>query len=86
MRVNWKKAVAGVAGVAVLGVAGFYAYYELVKAGILRYNKYDRRERGTLQVGDQAPDLALPLYAGGDVKLSELWRARPVVLVFGSCT
>ena len=86
MRVNWKKAIAGVAGVAVLGVAGFYGYYQLVKAGILRYNKYDRRERGKLQVGDQAPDLALPLYQGGDVKLSELWRARPVVLVFGSCT
>ncbi|HET9317310.1 MAG TPA: hypothetical protein VFQ51_17090 [Vicinamibacteria bacterium] len=86
MRVNWKKVAAGVAGVMVLGAAGFYGYYQLVKAGILRYNKYDRREKGKLQLGDQAPDLALPLYAGGEVKLSELWRARPVVLVFGSCT
>lgn len=86
MRLSWKKVVAGVAGAGVLGVAGFYGYYQLVKAGVLRYNKYDRRERGTLNVGDAAPDLALPLYAGGEVKLSELWRARPVVLVFGSCT
>jgi Iodothyronine deiodinase len=86
MRLTWKKGLLGLAGVAALGAAGFYGYYQLVKAGILRYNKYDRREKGKLQVGDQAPDLALPLYDGGEVKLSELWRARPVVLVFGSCT
>lgn len=86
MRLTWTRGLLIVAGLAVLGVAGFYGYYQLVKAGILRYNKYDRRERGTLKVGDQAPDLALPLYEGGEVKLSELWRARPVVLVFGSCT
>jgi hypothetical protein len=86
MRLTWKKALVGVAGLAVLGVGGFYGYYQLVKAGVLRYNEFDRRERGKLKVGDAAPDLALPLYAGGEVKLSELWRARPVVLVFGSCT
>ena len=86
MRIRWKKVLWAVAGLAVVGMAGFYGYYQLVKAGVLRYNKYDRRERGTLKVGDQSPDLALPLYAGGEVKLSELWRARPVVLVFGSCT
>jgi hypothetical protein len=86
MRFNWKKTLLGAAGVAVLGGAGFYGYYQLVKAGVLRYNRYDRRERGTLKVGDMTPDLALPLYTGGEVKLSELWRARPVVLVFGSCT
>ena len=86
MRLTWKKGLLGLAGVVALGAAGFYGYYQLVKAGILKYNKYDRREKGKLQVGDQAPDLALPLYAGGEVKLSELWRARPVVLVFGSCT
>ena len=86
MRLTWKKGLLGLAGVVALGAAGFYGYYQLVKAGILRYNKYDRRERGKLLVGHQAPDLALPLYSGGDVKLSELGRARPVVLVFGSCT
>lgn len=86
MRVTWKKTLLIVGGLAVLGVGGFYGYYQLVKAGVLRYNEYDRRERGKLKVGDVAPDLALPLYEGGEVKLSELWRARPVVLVFGSCT
>jgi hypothetical protein len=29
----------------------------LVRAGVLRYNKWDRRETGTLRVGDLAPDL-----------------------------
>jgi len=86
MRLTWMRGLLALAGLAVLGVGGFYGYYQLVKAGVLRYNKYDRRERGTLKVGDQSPDVALPLYAGGEVKLSELWRARPVVLVFGSCT
>lgn len=86
MSVRWKKVLGWVAGAGVLGVSGVFGYYQLVKAGVIRYNKYDRRERGKLQVGNAAPDLALPLYAGGEVKLSELWRARPVVLVFGSCT
>jgi hypothetical protein len=75
------------AGVA-LGVAGAgaFTWYQLVKAGLLRYNKYDRRERGALRVGGAAPDLALAMYDGSTVKLSELWEAKPVYLVFGSCT
>jgi hypothetical protein len=42
--------------------------------------------RGSLRVGQQAPDLELPLLDEGSVRLSELWRERPVFLVFGSCT
>jgi hypothetical protein len=72
--------------VAGLAAAGFGVWYVLVREGILRYNKYDRRERGTLKAGDPAPDLALATYDGGTVRLSELWREKPVVLVFGSCT
>lgn len=86
MRVPWVKVLWSVAGLAVLGVACFYGYFQLVKAGVLRYNEYDRREKGKLKVGDATPDLTLPRYEGGEVKLSELWRARPVVLIFGSCT
>jgi peroxiredoxin len=37
-------------------------------------------------VGHQAPDLALTMYDGSDVRLSTLWKAKPVVLIFGSCT
>jgi hypothetical protein len=86
MRLTWKKSLFGLAGVLAVGATGFYGYMRLVKAGVLRYNEYDRREKGKLKVGDMTPDLTLPLYAGGEVKLSELWRERPVVLVFGSCT
>src|SRR4029450_10801105 len=83
---RWRKVAWIAAGVVVVGAGGFFGWMELVKAGILRYNKYDRRERGSLRVGAPAPDLTLPRYEGGELKLSELWRERPVVLVFGSCT
>ena len=42
---------------------------------------------GQLNVGDAAPDFALPvLDRSRTVKLSEEWRERPVVLIFGSYT
>jgi hypothetical protein len=81
-----RKAVAWTLVVlAVIGVGGF-TYMKLVEKGILRYNKYDRREKGTLLAGHQAPDLPLKMYDGSDVRLSALWKTKPVVLIFGSCT
>jgi hypothetical protein len=85
-RVPWRKALLAAATAGVLAAAGMGGYYLLVREGYVRYNKYDRRERGTLKVGDAAPDLALAAYDGSTVRLSELWRERPVLLVFGSCT
>lgn len=42
---------------------------------------------GHLQVGDAAPDFALPALEGNRVvRLSEEFRARPVALIFGSYT
>lgn len=42
---------------------------------------------GHLQVGDTAPDFALPLLKGDrTVTLSNEYRQKPVVLVFGSYT
>ena len=42
---------------------------------------------GNLQVGDRAPDFTLPMLHGDDkVTLSESYRHKPVVLVFGSYT
>lgn len=42
---------------------------------------------GHLKVGDAAPDFELPTLNGaGKVKLSQSYRERPVVLVFGSYT
>lgn len=76
----------GAAVIAVLGVAGFYGWMALVRAGVLRYNKWDRRERGVLRVGDPAPDLQLTRYDGSPLRLGSLWEEKPVLLVFGSCT
>ena len=81
-----RKVLVALAVVVAVGVAGFFTWYQLVKAGVLRYNKYDRREKGTLQVGNVAPDLTLTMYDGSAVRLSEMWKTRPVFLVFGSCT
>ncbi|MFI5183259.1 MAG: hypothetical protein ACHQNV_02590 [Vicinamibacteria bacterium] len=70
---------------AVIGVGGL-TYMKLVEKGIFRYNRYDRREKGTLLAGHQAPDLTLKMYDGSDVRLSTLWKTKPVMLIFGSCT
>jgi cytochrome oxidase Cu insertion factor (SCO1/SenC/PrrC family) len=76
----------GAAVLVVVAVAGFFSWMALVRAGILRYNKWDRRERGVLKVGDQAPDLELVRYDGSLLRLGSLWEGKPVLLVFGSCT
>ncbi len=82
----WQKVTLWGLGAVLLAGASFFTWYQLVKAGVLRYNKYDRRERGSLVVGATAPDLDLTMYDGSRVKLSKLWEAKPVFLVFGSCT
>jgi VCBS repeat-containing protein len=73
-------------GIALLGAAAFYGYMALVKAGVFRYNKWDRRERGTLKVGDAIPDLPVTMYDGTQTSLSKFWMTKPVFLIFGSCT
>lgn len=78
--VAWSGATLAVAGL------GFLGYMKLVEGAYIPYNEWDRRERGALRAGEPAPDLELPLLDAGTVRLSELWRARPVFLVFGSCT
>lgn len=81
-----KKLLIGVGALLVLGVGGFFGYMQLVKAGYLRYNKFDRRERGRLQPGGRAADVALTMYDGAPQRLSWLWERKPLFLVFGSCT
>jgi hypothetical protein len=80
-----KPLIAVLVAVAVAG-ASFLAYRKLVELGYVPYNKWDRRIRGTLRVGDQAPDVELTRYDGSPLRLSSVWAERPVVLVFGSCT
>jgi hypothetical protein len=86
MKRSWKKLALGASLAIALPAGGFYGYKQLVRAGVLRYNKYDRRERGELKVGSAAPDLQLQMYGGAPLRLSELWASKPVFLVFGSCT
>jgi hypothetical protein len=81
-----KKVLVGSA-IAIAAVAlGAFAYFELLKAGFIRYGKYDRRDRGSLLGGAAAPDLDLTMYDGSAVRLSQLWGSQPVFVVFGSCT
>ena len=43
--------------------------------------------RGDIRIGDLAPDFTLPdLHGSGKVTLSQEYRHKPVVLVFGSYT
>jgi hypothetical protein len=81
-----RRLVVGTALVLAVGAGGAGAYLYLVRKGILRYNKYDRREEGTLSVGQTAPDLKLDMFEGAPVRLSGLWNEKPVLLIFGSCT
>lgn len=83
---TWQKVAAGVVAVAAVGAAGFFSWYQLVKAGVLKYNEHDRRERGTVVPGTTAPDVKVTALDGSPVHLSELWKAKPIFLVFGSCT
>jgi hypothetical protein len=86
VRRRWRL-VAGLGlGIPAAAVGGFFAYMELVKAGILKYNKYDRRERGSLREGAPAPDLELVGYDGQPARLAAFWSDRPLFLIFGSCT
>jgi len=48
---------------------------------------WTRAHAGTVQVGDAAPDFSLAkLDKSGTVRLSELNKAQPVVMIFGSYT
>ncbi len=81
-----RLALAWIAGIALCGGLGFLVYVQLIEGAWIRYNKWDRRERGALRAGDQAPDMELPMLGEGKARLSEMWRSQPVVLIFGSCT
>ncbi len=83
---TWMKLAIGSVVTLAVGAGGGFGYKQLVKAGVLRYNKYDRRERGDLVVGGLAPNLTLTMYDGAPLRLAELWAEKPVFLVFGSCT
>ena len=48
---------------------------------------WTRARKGSLEVGDHAPDFTLQtLHTKDPVQLASLWAGKPVVLVFGSYT
>jgi len=84
-----RKIVLGIAALAVVAVLGYVGFLFAVMGphdaiGMLRY---DQRHKGSLAVGDRAPDASLAALDGRSrVRLSERWGAKPLVLVFGSYT
>ena len=81
---KWLKVAVAAVAVAAIGAWG---YYEAMKRAWIRYNEYDIRSEGSLTVGDLAPDLELvPADGSPSKRISELYREKPVVLVFGSYT
>ncbi len=70
-----------------LGGAAFWAFRTAMVNGWIRYNEYDIRSPGLLQVGDLVPDLELATVDGsGRLRLSDFYGAKPTVLAFGSYT
>ena len=73
-------AVASVGGLAAWG------YFEALSRAWIPYNEYDNRAEGQLRVGDIAPDFTLANVNGAVAKLSDFYRDKPLVLIFGSYT
>lgn len=87
MKTGKRRIVKVLAGVVAVGALSALGYYEALKRAWIRYNEYDIRSEGSLQVGDLAPDLELASADGsGPRRLSDLYREKPLVLVFGSYT
>lgn len=84
-----RKILLGVAALALLAAVGYVGFLFVVMGphdaiGMLRY---DQRHKGSLKVGDPAPDASLAALDGhSKVRLSERWGGKPLVLVFGSYT
>ena len=82
-----KRWVLAVVGVLTLAVIGAWGYFEAMKRAWIHYNEYDIRSEGSLGVGDLAPDLELAAVDGSGPKhISDLYREKPLVLIFGSYT
>lgn len=68
----------------IAGAGGTYLY--LLKTARIKYNQYDRRREGSLRAGGAAPDVRLTTLQGTPLQLSSLWKSKPLVVIFASCT
>ena len=81
------RIVFAVIAVIALIYGGKMAYFEAMKRAWIRYNEYDIRSEGILKAGDLAPDLVLNNVKSGEpIKLSALYKEKPLIMVFGSYT
>ncbi len=84
-----RKLVLGAVALVLLAAVGYVGFLFVVMGphdaiGMLRY---DQRHKGSLAVGDRAPDASLAALDGTrSVALRDRWQAKPLVLVFGSYT
>lgn len=85
---SWKiRIFVSLAVLVVLGGLAVGGYFYALQKAWIRYNEHDIRSEGLLTVGDLAPDLELASVDGsGSLHLSELYREKPLVVVFGSYT
>lgn len=82
-----KKWVIGGGLLLLFAGAGMWGYRYALQNAWIRVNEYDIRSQGTLQVGELAPDLDLSRSDGeGSARLSDYFRDKPLVLIFGSYT
>lgn len=84
---RWIRRLAVAAPLVAVAAFGYSkAHRYAMEQGYVLVNEYDTRTEGVLKVGDPAPDLSLAVVDGEPMRLSELWAAKPLVLVFGSYT
>lgn len=80
-----KKIAIGVGSLLLLVAGAAVAY--IGPRNLIGMIRYDKRQEGSLKVGDRAPDVALVALDGTSrIRISERVGPRPLVLVFGSYT
>jgi len=80
------KIILGILGLGLLSLGGAALYF-IGPRNLIGMWRYDKRREGSLQIGDQAPDVALVGLDGAtEVRLRDHIGAKPLVLIFGSYT
>lgn len=67
-------------------LAASAALYVIGPRNVVGMLLYDRRQEGTLRVGDRAPDLELTDLDGRTQPLLAFGAGKPLIVIFGSYT